>query len=320
MNACHIPPSIISSNPTNNIIANSFHPQLTSISSSSLPTATNISKLHEQHHNNNNNENHKNNNDQNQQCANNNLSISLSSKRTISEICSTNVSSKKKRKKNGLTHSKLLEEFAHRSHVRNNVNLLSYHGKKQNIKTLCPYHDMLPVIKAMEQEVFGQNDTDNEHHHNAIDQKSVCSMLPIIKNQSEWCCSGSLYKSECRNISFVAKKLYEYEFDFDDIAQPIMDAVVLGGPNPNICIKVNYDCDEKESTEGQFKVNFKPLQDLSLIDRNNTVNVALKAISCGTFKRNLQPVVCIQSMQIFLRYSDLYITAGCLQDYKVIGR
>ena len=60
----------------------------------------------------------------------------------------------KKRKKNGTTHSKLIEEFAQRSHIRNSVNLSSYHGKKQNIKTLCPYHDMLPVINVMEKEVL----------------------------------------------------------------------------------------------------------------------------------------------------------------------
>lgn len=63
----------------------------------------------------------------------------------------------KKRKKNGTTHSKLIEEFAQRSHIRNSVNLSSYHGKKQNIKTLCPYHDMLPVINVMEKEVFNNH-------------------------------------------------------------------------------------------------------------------------------------------------------------------
>ena len=90
-----------------------------------------------------------------------------------------------------------------------------------------------------------------------------------------------------------AKELYEYEFNFQDIALPFMNAVVLGGPNPNICIKL-IDCDENKVNQqqnGQFNITFKPLQNLSLLERNDTCNVALKAISCGTFKRNLQPVV-----------------------------
>ena len=84
-----------------------------------------------------------------------------SQKRSLPDLSSTNIGGNitkspptKKRKKNGTTHSKLIEEFAQRSHLRNSVNLSSYHGKKQNIKTLCPYHDMLPVINVMEKEVF----------------------------------------------------------------------------------------------------------------------------------------------------------------------
>ena len=76
---------------------------------------------------------------------------------TPSTISMTKSPPTKKRKKNGTTHSKLIEEFAQRSHIRNSVNLSSYHGKKQNIKTLCPYHDMLPVINVMEKEVFNNH-------------------------------------------------------------------------------------------------------------------------------------------------------------------
>ena len=89
-----------------------------------------------------------------------------------------------------------------------------------------------------------------------------------------------------------AKELYEYEFDFKEVALPFMHAVVLGGPNPNICIKlVEPDESKTNHPNGQFDITFKPLQNLSLLERNDTCNVALKAISCGTFKRNLQPVV-----------------------------
>jgi len=190
----------------------------------------------------------------------------------------------KKRKKNGTTHSKLIEEFAQRSHVRNSVNLSSYHGKKQNIKTLCPYHDMLPVIQVMEKEVF------NRAKGNSI-KKEYCNMLPIIRNHCEWTCSGSPYKLECRNLLMKAKELYEYEFDLNEIALPFMNAVVLGGPNPNICIQlVPASATSQTSPPGHFSITFKPLQNLSLLERNETCNIALKAISCGTFKRNLQPV------------------------------
>ena len=123
-------------------------------------------------------------------------------------------------------------------------------------------------------------------------KKEYCNILPIIRNHCEWCCSGSPYKLECRNLLMRAKELYEYEFDFKEVALPFMHAVVLGGPNPNICIKlVEPDESKTNHPNGTFDITFKPLQNLSLLERNDTCNVALKAISCGTFKRNLQPVV-----------------------------
>jgi hypothetical protein len=122
-------------------------------------------------------------------------------------------------------------------------------------------------------------------------------MLPIIKNHAEWSCSGSPYKVPCRNLLMRCKELYEYTLSHEEVGLPFMDAVVLGGPNPNICVKVLGGSDVDASSHAPRNarmptVQLKPLQNLSLIERNETVNVALKAISCGTFKRNLQPVVC----------------------------
>ena len=53
---------------------------------------------------------------------------------------------------------KLIEEFSRQAHILNQVDLSSDHHKQDNIESLCPYHDMLPVINDMEtEELFNQN-------------------------------------------------------------------------------------------------------------------------------------------------------------------
>ena len=52
---------------------------------------------------------------------------------------------------------KLIEEFSRQAHILNQVDLSSDHHKQDNIESLCPYHDMLPIINAMENEqMFNQ--------------------------------------------------------------------------------------------------------------------------------------------------------------------
>eukprot|EP01083_Nonionella_stella_P211663 765058_1 len=76
---------------------------------------------------------------------------------------------------------------------------------------------------------------------------------------------------------------------------PFMTSVVLGGPTPNICLQINTNKNTSQNSTNSNASNaatitFAPLQNLPLTKRKESHNIAVKAISCGTFKRNLQPI------------------------------
>eukprot|EP01084_Bolivina_argentea_P009872 18425_1 len=162
-----------------------------------------------------------------------------------------------------LSRSKLLQTFSQHAHINNSINLSSMHAKKHNIKTLCPYHDMLPIINTME-----KTDSLTESTNNI---------------NCKWACSANPTKSECVKLLSKTNELYEHTFDVNDITIPFMKTIIThSNINANICIEINNSKQQNNGT-----ITFHPYQN-KILPASHTI--AIKAISSSTFKRNLQPV------------------------------
>lgn len=149
-----------------------------------------------------------------------------------------------------------------------------------------------------------------------------------MKNLSVWVCTGT--KKQCqlfrnkllhRNISnnIDNKKKFELELrndnmddsksngvleiplNLNNVLIPFMNSLSNGSQNTNLYFnvyanKINENqpnVNQNGDDQKQLQLRFLPLDSLPIQNQINTKRLSFKVLSCGTFKRNLQPMVCI---------------------------
>ena len=195
------------------------------------------------------------------------------------------------------SHQKLMDQFVLLSHIRRSVDQSSNQHMNHSITTLCPKHDMLPVIQEMEKGVFHRAKSNNNAPNHSRDSPH-CHHL--------WPCSGDIYETPCRNLLNDSRDLFEFTFDSNQIAIPFMNALIQNQNNMNsygtISIQRLPQTGSRDlCVAGRFDLTFKSTHCLSQLhpeQRKLCLNVAVEAISSGTFRTNLSPMVCHVSMYV----------------------
>eukprot|EP01083_Nonionella_stella_P054719 144435_1 len=224
---------------------------------------------------------------------------------------------KKKRKKNNQCNLLLFKDFSYRCHIQNNILPTVYRAAKYNIKNLCPLHDMLPVITEMEKDPFkyskeshfkgirytlrnGYLQNNNSNAQNAINNMMhpTHSDINNINNLSLWVCTGNKpectqfkhsllhdtdHKAECESESGVI----EIPLNLDHVLLPFMNSLANGSQNTNLYFNVNAN---DNANNNELSLHYLPLDSLTIQNQINTKRISFKVLSCGTFKRNLQPM------------------------------
>ena len=144
-----------------------------------------------------------------------------------------------------------------------------------------------------------------------------------MKNLSVWVCTGN--KKQCqqfrnkllhRNISKDSHHIKKQEFELrndsmddsksngvleiplnlNNVLIPFMNSLSNGSQNTNLYFnvyakKINENVSNGDDQK-QLQLRFLPLDSLPIQNQINTKRLSFKVLSCGTFKRNLQPMVC----------------------------
>ena len=180
------------------------------------------------------------------------------------------------------------------------------------------------------------SDTESNPANNSLNNiiNHAHSDINNIKNLSIWVCTGN--KKSCqqfrskllhRNPSQVMKKqdfdengedkkisggVVEIPLNLNNVLIPFMSSLANGSQNTNLYFNVYAKESSKDATDNKVQLRFLPLDSLPIQNQINTKRLSFKVLSCGTFKRNLQPMVgifyifLILTAPIFFIHEDIY--------------
>lgn len=197
---------------------------------------------------------------------------------------------------------------------------------KLNIKKLCPLHDMLPIIHDMELHPFKYHSVEQfggigctlraghlqyecrVNSHIDTDESSISisaydrmppslQLSNITANKyfrnhfSSWICTQSSDKYECKYYKehyYPSSTHMEIPLDLNTILLPFMQLLKIGASNCNLYFSVKLN---EVKNDHRLQVNCSPLDLLTVEQQIHTQRLTFKVLSCGTFRRNLQPMV-----------------------------